>query len=240
MPVLVVLASCSFSTRVDPVADAPETTSDAPIDAPPPDPDAPPLPPCKVGVATTPGTNRGRVGGTGGGANFGPMRCSSATSRIVGFAARMSDNNTLYGARSARAFLIACAEVTIDPNTGTGTTGTVTTVEVSGSGAEGWNPATLTPVTQCPAGMVVDGLRVHTGTNGNLFKDIDFKCSRVDGVTAMTSSPVVLDVAGTLTEPNGTETVNCAANEILYELPNLTGSGFDSVELFCAPATCTP
>lgn len=217
--------------------DAPDgVTADASIDA----PDAQVLPSCTVGVATTPGTNRGRVGGTGGGANFGPMVCSSPTSRIVGFAARMSDNNTLYGARSARAFLIACAEVTIDPNTGTGTTGTVTTVEVSGSGAEGWNPATLTPVTTCPAGMVVDGLRVHTGSGGNLFKDIDFRCTRVNGTTAATGTPQVVHVAGSLTDANGSETVNCGANEILHQLPNMTGSGFDSVELFCAPATCLP
>ena len=236
-PAALVLASCSFSTRVNPDVDAPPGADidAAAIDAPP---DAPLLPSCKVGVATTPGTNRGRAGGSGGGDNFGPMRCSSATARIVGFAARMSDNNTLYGARSARAFLIACAEVTIDPNTGTGTTGTVTTVEVSGSGAEGWNPATLTPVSQCPAGMVVDGLRVHTGSNGNLFKDIDFRCTKVTGTT--TGSPQVIHLAGSLTDANGSDTVNCGTNEILYELPNMTGSGFDSVELYCAPATCVP
>lgn len=44
--------------------------------------------------------------------------------------------------------------------------------------------------------------------------------------------------AGSLTEPNGVDTVNCGANEIVEELSNLTGSGFDSANLFCAPARC--
>jgi hypothetical protein len=86
--------------------------------------------------------------------------------------------------------------------------------------------------------MVVDGLRVHTGSNGNLFKDLDFRCTKVNGVDATTGTPTVVHVAGSLTDPAGSDTVNCGANEILYELPNMTGSGFDSVELYCAPATC--
>jgi hypothetical protein len=221
LPGVVLLASCSFNTNVSSGVDA-AIEIDAPDAAPDAPPDAAPLPLCSVNVATTPGTDRGRVGGGGGGANFGPLRCPVATDRIVGFAARMSNNNTLYNARSAHGFAI----------------GTVTTVEIMGSGAEGWSPSTLSVVTQCPPGQVVDGLRAHAGANGNLFKDIDFRCARIDGTTAQTVANTVVHVAGSLTELNGADTQNCGAHEILYEMPNMTGSGFDSVNLFCAPTKC--
>lgn len=231
---VVLLAGCSFSTSV--TAEPTDAASDdAAVDAPT---EAALLPSCAVGVTTTPGTDRGRVGGNGGGSNFGPIRCTTTTDRIVGIGLRMSDGNTLYNARSAHALLIACAPVTIDPNTGTGTTGTVYTVEVSGSGAEGWSPSTLTPITTCPAGMVLDGLQTHTGPNANLFNNVNFRCARLDGTTAQTVANQVVHAAGSLTETQGTITVNCRANEVVYEMSNMTGSGFDSVNLFCAPAAC--
>jgi len=231
---VVLFASCSFDANLA-VESIDAATGDAQVDAPT---DPPPLPPCNVGVTTMPGTDRGRVGGNGGGANFPPLRCTNTTDRIVGIGLRMSDGNTLYNARSAHALLIACAPVTIDPNTGTGMTGTVYTVEVSGSGAEGWSPSTLTPITTCPAGTILDGLQTHTGPNTNLFNNVNFRCTRFDGTTALAVGSQVVHAAGSLTESQGVDTVNCGANEIVYEMSNLTGSGFDSVNLFCAPARC--
>ena len=225
----VLLAGCGFSTSLVP-GDA-DVGAEAAAEAGTPAT-------CNVGVSAMPGIDRGRVGGNGGGANFPPLRCTAVTDRIVGIAVRMSDGNTLYGARSAQALQIACAAVAIDPDTGTGTTGTPYVVEVAGSGAEGWSPSTLSPLATCPAGMVLDGLQTHTGPGNNLFKDVNFRCARLDGRTAQTIGSQVLHVNGSLTESQGTDTVNCGTNEIVYEMANMTGSGFDSVNLFCAPTRC--
>src|SRR5262245_25884140 len=90
----------------DAAVDAPR---DAPTDA---RPDAPML--CHVGVASTMGADRGRVGGNGGGDNFPPLACQNSVDRIVGIALKMSDQDTVFGERSAQGMRIACAPVTVD------------------------------------------------------------------------------------------------------------------------------
>lgn len=196
------------------------------------------MPVCHVGVTTTPGTDRGRAGGNGGGANFGPLRCNAANERIVGIGIRMSNQNTVFGVRSARGLSIACATVTIDPNTGAGTTGTTYTKEVMGNGNQGWEPSTSFAPTLCPAGMIVSGLRTHSGENENIFGNVDFRCSKLDGANAATVMTQLVHVNGSLDEDQNEDTVNCGTNEILYEMSNRTGTGFDSANLWCAPATC--
>ena len=157
---------------------------------------------------------------------------------MVGIAIRMSNGNTLYNARSAHGMTIACAPVSIDRNTGVRTTGTVTTYERMGSGAEGWSPSTQSAVAMCPPGEVVNGLQTRVGSNGNLYKEVRFRCAQLDGNAATVASPNVIYVQGSLTEPNGIDTVNCAANEIVTQYSVRTGSGFDSANVFCSPARC--
>ena len=229
------LAACGFDARVAGMS-PPETVDAAlAIDAPPDAPDPVQLPACAVGTMSTTGTDRGRVGGGGGGDNFPPLKCDG-DDRIVGAAFRISNHNTLYNGRSAVAMQIACAPVSIAAN-GTGVIGNVTMKEVSGSGAEGWSPSTLTPVTMCPAGQVMNGLQAHTGPNTNLFVNITIRCGAIDHA-ALTTGNQAIYVNGTLTETQGSDTVNCNANEILVQLSNRTGSGLDSVNLFCSPAKC--
>jgi hypothetical protein len=235
----VLLAGCSFSKPVGSVqSDAPNEIDAAVADTPTPDTMEMPQPdPCPIGVTSTTGTDRGRVGGGGGGANFGPLACDAATDRIVGFAVRLSNQNTIFNAPSARGLTIACATVTVDRTTGVGTTGTVYTKEVMGSGQENWSPSTQSATATCPAGQVVNGLSAYTGTNQNLFNNVDFRCGKLDG-TAQTTSSSVVHVAGSGSNTSNHDTVNCNANELLVRLPNMTGSGFDSANVFCAPATC--
>jgi hypothetical protein len=240
---ILLFAGCGFGSSVKP-----ETTGDidAPIgDAPLPDDGTPPndmmpLPLCIVGVTTTPGTDRGRVGGNGGGDNFGPMRCNAVADRIVGIGIRMSNQNTVFGAPSAHGLSIACATVTLDPNTGIGTTGTTYTKEIMGNGNQGWEPSTSFAPTLCPAGMVVSGLRTHTGQDENIFNNVDVRCSKLDGTNAATVMTQLVHVNGSQDEAQNEDTVNCGPNEILYEMSNRTGTGFDSATLFCAPARCLP
>lgn len=236
------VTGCSFGSEVMPSAgdlDAPP--ADAPADAalgaemmPPKDMM---LPLCAVGVAATPGSDRGRVGGDGGGNNFGPLVCMQPSDRIVGVGVRLSNQDTIYGDRSAHGVTIACATVTIDPNTGIGTTGTPYTREVMGNGNAGWSPSTLFPPAMCPAGEVVNGLRARIGEDENLFNNLDIRCAKLAGDATTTSSANVhVDNSGTNNQ--NAETVNCGTNEILVQMANRTGTGFDSANLFCAPATC--
>jgi hypothetical protein len=235
---VLLVTACGFGSSVKP-----ETTGDAPIVDAPPLVDGPGdmtvlLPVCNVGVTVTPGTDRGRVGGNGGGDNFGPMRCNQAADRIVGIGIRMSNQDTVFGERSARGVSIACATVTVDPNTGVGTTGATYTKEIMGNGNSGWEPSTLFAPTLCPAGMVVNGLRAKTGEGENIFNNVDFRCAKIDGANAATLSSQMVHVDGSQNDNQNEDTANCAANEILYEMSNRTGTGFDSANLFCAPARC--
>ena len=242
---LLLCVGCGFGSRVTPEASGDDVDAapgpDASADGTTPAPiDAQLLPLCGVGVTTTPGANRGRVGGDGGGDNLPVMRCNQPLDRIVGIGIRMSNQNTVFGARSARGLTIACATVTVDPNTGVGVTGTTYTVERMGNGNQGWEPSTLAAPTLCPAGMAVNGLRAHTGQNENIFSNVDFRCAKIDGTNAATTASQLVHVNGSLDEDQNEDTVNCGTNEIVYEMSNRTGTGFDSATLFCAPASCVP
>jgi hypothetical protein len=230
----VLLVGCSFSKGLDPAQiDAAEVL----IDAAPDMMEMQQPAPCPIGVTSTTGTDRGRVGGDGGGANFGPLQCDNATDRIVGVAVKLSDQSTIYGSRSAQALLIACAPVSVDKTTNVGTTGTTYTKEVSGDGDEDWAPSTLSPFAMCAPGHVVDGLTVRTGTNDNVFSNVDVRCGQLNGMAETIANAIIhVDNSGQSTA-NAT-TVNCNTNEVLVRMTNRTGSGFDSANLYCAPATC--
>ena len=165
---------------------------------------------CAVGVSSLTGTDRGRVGGDGGGDNFPPLECAPSD-RLVGIALRMSDQDTIYGQRSAHGIRIACAPVTIDP-AGVGTTGTITTHDVSGNGMYGWSPSQWTPITQCKPGWIMSGLSAHTTNGGDLFLDASITCSQLD-VMAATVATETLYVEGSLDEPAGLDMVSCNAGE---------------------------
>jgi hypothetical protein len=191
---------------------------------------------CRVGLANTTGSDRGRVGGNGGSENFAPLACPVADDRIVGIELRMSNQDTVFGGRSAHGIGIACATVSVR-SSGLGMTGTVTTLEISGNGGSSWSPSTWTPITQCKPGWIVSGLQAHTGNNSNRFIDAAIRCSQI-GPTGTIVATEILDVAGSLTETQGVMTVNCNANEILARMPNRSGTGLDSVNLFCTQPTC--
>lgn len=190
---------------------------------------------CETVLKDPTGIPRGRAGGAGGGK--GPViTCGDAKDRMIGVAVRMSDQATTFGARSAHGLGIACARVTVGP-TGTAVVGPVSMVEVSGLGTYDWAPSMWTPVTQCKPGWLLSGLRVHTGTTGNLFVDVSIVCSQLgaDGTPGETET---ITVAGSLTDTNGLDEVNCAAGEVLAELGTWTGAGVDAVDLSCSRPTC--
>ncbi len=192
---------------------------------------------CDVGLKDPTGVNRGRAGGSGGGK--GPvLACSDVQNeRIIGVALRMSNQATVFGGRSTHAFQIACARMMVAPD-GTAQLGNVTISEVAGEGTYDWTPSTLTAVTQCKPGWVVSGLRVHTGTDGNLFRDVSIICSQlaVDGTIGTASETI--KVVGSLTDANGLDEVRCGAGEVLAQLGMWTGAGIDAVDLSCSRPTC--
>jgi len=189
---------------------------------------------CDVYVAGA-GVDRGKVGGGGGGKT--PFGCDDGFGqRIIGIAMQMSNQNTVFGGRSAQGIAIECASVSVDRD-GTSHLGGVTTKQISGLGTFGWSPSTLTPVTRCPPGSVLTGLLAHTGADGNRFLNVTMTCSDLD-VTGRVGATHTLKVAGSLTDTAGPSQVKCAAGEIVSGLGAFTGAGLDAVSLFCAAPTC--
>ena len=201
-------------------------------------PDAPPPPDaawCSAGVTSTTGSDRGHVGGNGGGSNFPPLTCDRATDLIVGVAVDMSDQSTTNGGISARGIVIECAPVAIDPGGG-GHLGSSYTHEVEGNGNGKWSPDTLGATAECPAGAVMSGLQAFT-VNGRLFQNVTLTCSQLaaDGTPGATT---IVAVPGTLASTQGKTTATCGSGEVVARVPNGTGDGLDSVDLDCAPSSC--
>jgi hypothetical protein len=230
-----VLGGCSFPHGVVlNHGDATTETDVAPEDAAIDSPDAEAL--CQVGVASTTGTDRGRVGGDGGSANFAPLACMNAGDRIVGIALKMSNQDTLYGARSAQGIRIACAPVAVRAS-GTATTGTITTYEIVGTGGFDWAPSTWTALTQCKPGWILSGLSAHTNDGDNLFLDVSITCAQV-GPTGKLVATETIYVDGSLDEPDGADAAACDDGEIVVRMPNRSGAGLDSLNLWCTTPTC--
>lgn len=194
---------------------------------------------CQLGVEDITGFDRGRVGGDGGSANFPPLACDSPLERIVGIALKMSDQDTVFGGRSAHALFIACAPVTIAAD-GTARVGAATLKELTGAGDAQfrWTPSTMTPVTRCPDGAVVAGIAAHRGPGNNRFLDVRITCAQL-GFDGTVKATQVLPVTGSLTEPQNDDAVDCNDDEVLVRLPNRTGQGIDAVNLSCAKPACT-
>lgn len=191
---------------------------------------------CEVALKDPAGITRGRAGGTGGGK--GPaLACGDlANERIVGMAVRMSNQATLFGARSAHGIAIECARVAIN-TAGVAEVGTPQRIEVSGLGTYDWSPSTWTAPTMCKPGWIVSGLRVHTGADNNLFRDVSIICSQLgaDGAAGATET---IKIVGSLTDANAPDEVTCAPDEVLAQLGTYTGAGLDAVDLSCSRPTC--
>src|SRR5439155_26131906 len=157
--------------------------------------------------------------------------------RIVGVAIQMSNQNTLFGGRSAQGLRIACATVTIAPN-GTASVGPVTTQEVSGSGLGGWSPSTWTAMTPCLPGYVVTGLIAHTGTTANLFVDVSIMCSQLGANGAPATTSQTIKIVGSQTNVNGPTQAQCDGGEVLSQLGPWTGYGLDGADLSCSLSAC--
>jgi len=213
---------------LDPTPTAPDAAPDGP-------PDVPAITSCSVNAASSTGIDRGMVGiGLGGGINL-PLACSG-DDRIVGISLDMSDNNVNgQNSRSARGLRINCATLTIDaagPHLGL-----TTSRIIDGNGGAGWSPSTLTPLTSCPAGSVMSGLKVYGGQVMTLFLDATMMCTPIDA-QGHSGTPVSLYVTGSQTSGENPSSATCAAGEHVVSMTTTTGAGFDSLHLFCSPTTC--
>ena len=233
--VVLVLGGCSFQHGIAPTRDdAVVTIDDAPPDGTADAPDAESV--CHVAVASTTGTDRGRVGGDGGSANFPPLACMNAGDQLVGIAFKMSDQTTLYGERSAQGIRIACAPVTVR-GSGMGATGTISTYEILGTGTFDWTPSTWTALTQCKPGWILSAMSAHTGEGDNQFLDVSITCAQV-GPTGKLVASETIDVAGSLDDDEGADAAACNEGEIVVRMPNRSGAGLDSLNLWCSTPAC--
>jgi hypothetical protein len=241
-PVLV--CACGFSRTggtPDPGGDpdAPRPPIDAAIDAPPDaPPDTPPALPCRIGLTDATGTIRGRAGDDTGGGTATPLVCQKAGDRIVGFQLRLSDQDTVFGGRSAHAVSIACATVSIAPD-GAGSFGAVTVHERTGLGGMGWTPSTQSTLTMCDPGSMVYGINVHTGGGANgRFLDVTLRCAKLGYDGKRTGQDADKTVEGSGDEADGSDTASCNATEVLATMPLRDGRGIDSVDMSCTVPRC--
>lgn len=192
---------------------------------------------CDIGLKDTTGITRGHLGGTGGGK--GPiLACEDLVNqRVIGVAVRMSNQNTVFGGRSAHGIGLLCGHVTIDASGNPTVEAASSPVEISGLGTSGWSPSTWTQVTQCKPGWVVSGMTARAGASNNMFLDVSIVCSKL-GADGSTSTSETLKIVGSLTGTSTLQTAKCAAGEVVAQLGTWTGAGLDALDLSCSRPTC--
>ena len=191
---------------------------------------------CAVRLGTSESA-AGQVGGNGGSPSM-DLVCPSGA-QAVGVAVRVSDGPTSAGnRRSAVGLAVLCATVRFVD--GAPQVGTETQVEVEGSGAFGWSPATWTAPARCPPGWVVSGLQASRGTNTELFLDVTVTCAELRANGTPTGMTRALYVEGSLREDPVYDTVMCPMGQVVRRLGTRTGAGFDGVTLYCAAPECAP
>ena len=179
----------------------------------------------------------GQVGGNGGMPSM-DLSCPAGT-QAIGMAVRVSDGPTAAGnRRSAAGLAVLCAAVRFVE--GTPQVGTETQVEVEGSGAFGWSPATWTAPVRCPPGWVISGLQASRGTNTELFIDVTVTCAELRANGTTTGMTRALAVEGSLREDPVYDTVACPMGQVVRRLGTRTGAGLDAVTVFCAAPECAP
>jgi hypothetical protein len=191
---------------------------------------------CNSALENPAGTARGNVGSV---TNKGPaLSCDDVVSeRIVGVALRMSNQNTVYGGRSAHGMGISCARVTILPD-GSTQLGVVRTKEISGTGGSMWSPSTWTSYTECEPGWVVTGFKAHRGSSNNRFLNASIVCTRLGYDGKPTGTAQVKAVTGSLFETTNPDELRCAAGQVIAQFGTQTGAGFDGADLFCSVPSC--
>lgn len=194
---------------------------------------------CNVGTGTP--AVAGTVGLSSGGGNHGSIACPTGEV-LIGVAFDMS-NGPANGqpSRSARGIRISCATLAIDAVGAH--TGLISERSVDGFGGAGWTPSTWTAPALCPAGGVVNKLAAHGGSRPqdlNLFMDTSIACALIDAGGRITQGPdIAISDATTGTGENPTS-VTCPAGAQIVGIATDSGAGLDTVEVSCAPITCTP
>jgi hypothetical protein len=190
-------------------------------------------PPCDIAIDSS-DSSAGSVGNSGG--SSGPDLICPAGDEIIGVAARISNQNTTNGGRSAVGFTILCAALTTG---GSGPTlGAETAIEVAGTGQFGWTPATQSELTRCPAGYVVTGLDGSSGATDDLFLDLTVTCGELGADGATTGVATSIYVNGTLDEPSNHDTATCPSGSVARRFRTRRGAGFDQATLHCAQPSC--
>jgi hypothetical protein len=167
------------------------------------------------------------------GGGVGPKMGCSTTDVLIGVGFDFST-----GTKTATRTTAVCGTVTVDPN-GNVLTNQTTTQKSGGSGCFGWDPSSPTPLTKCPVGKVIVGIKgLVPGTT--LFNSVSIICQAlgVGGVPAgPTEEVVVPGMPGTGTPKQ----VMCPAGTIARYFETRAGCGQDALTLYCAKATpdCT-
>lgn len=173
----------------------------------------------------------GMLGGMGG--NVGPKMGCATTDILIGVGFDFSTNT-----QTATRTTIVCGTVTSDQS-GNVTTTQTTTQKNGGSGCYGWDPSTPTPLTKCPVGWAIVGIKgKNAGTT--LFNTVDIVCQKL-GVGGGPVGPTqTIPVPGMVGSGSATA-VSCPTGTIARYFETRAGCGQDALTLYCAKATpdCT-
>lgn len=172
-------------------------------------------------------SNAGMIGGMGGG--VGPKMGCADTDVLIGLGFDFSN-----GTKTATRTTAVCGKVTVAPN-GTVSTQQTSTQKSGGSGCFGWDPSVETPLTICPPGWAVVGLKALK-PGSTLFNSVTVVCGQLGTSGKWNGQKQDLVVPG-MPGTGGQQEITCPPDSIARYFETRAGCGQDALTMYCAVPT---
>jgi len=176
-------------------------------------------------------SNAGMIGGMGGG--VGPKMGCADTDVLIGLGFDFSN-----GTKTATRTTAVCGVVKVAPD-GTVSTTQTSTQKSGGSGCFGWDPSVQTPLTVCPSGWAVVGLKALK-TGSTLFNSVTVVCGKLGTSGKWSGEKQDLVVPG-MPGTGAAQEIACPPESIARYFETRAGCGQDALTMYCAVPTpdCT-
>lgn len=196
---------------------------------------------CQVGICSCPSgfgcaapkfsytndSDAGMIGGMGGG--VGPKMGCADTDVLIGLGFDFSN-----GTKTATRTTAVCGVVNVAPD-GTVSTTQTSKQESGGSGCFGWDPSVQTPLTICPSGWAVVGLKALK-PGGTLFNSVTVVCGKLGTGGKWTGEKQDLVVPG-MPGTGDPQEITCPPESIARYFETRAGCGQDALTMYCAVPT---
>lgn len=168
--------------------------------------------------------NAGMIGGMGG--SVGPKMGCIETDVLIGLGFDFST-----GTKTATRTTAICGKVTVDED-GVVSTQQTNTLKSGGAGCYGWDPSVATPLTICPSGWAVVGLKALQ-PGGTLFSSVIIVCGKLGTSGAWSGEAQDLVVPG-MPGTGSPQEISCPPNSIARYFETRAGCGQDALTMYCA------